>query len=183
MSIFQSSFWFFVTFLYKLSFAIGCSFAKDFCPCLLLFICKGLLSFLVLSYPFCFFYMFTKDRGRCLPVYLQRTAVLICCFVYKGPHSLSSAIHLQRTMALVLCVFILKGPLPCLCYSFAKDHCSCLVLFICKGPSSLSKATHLQRTAVLVLCYSFAKDRGTYFVPLVCRENCCSCYPFVVPAR
>ena len=55
----------------KLSFAIGYSFAKDFCPSLLLFICKGLLSILVLSCSFGFCYMFTKDRSPCLPVYLQ----------------------------------------------------------------------------------------------------------------
>ena len=135
--MFQSSFWFFITFLYKLSFAVGHSFAKDFCPCLLLFICEGLLSILILSYSFGFCYMFTKDRGRCLPVYLQRTAALFL-------------------------VLFTKDAVLILCYSFAKDHGPCVVVFIlkgplslslpfiCKRPLSLSGAIYLQRTVVLV---------------------------------
>ena len=124
----------------KLSFSIGYSFAKDFCPCLLLFICKELLSIL----GFC--YMFTKDHGPCLPVYLQRTTVFISHFVYKGPQSLSSAIHLQRTAVLVLRYSFSKDAVLVLCYLFAKDaalvlgylfakDCGpCLMLFICKRP-------------------------------------------------
>ena len=139
----------------KLPFAIRYSFAKDFCPCLLLLICKGLLSILVLSYSFGFCCMFTKGRGPSLPVYLQRTTVLISRFVYKGPQSLSSAIHLQRTNALVLWYSFSKNHCPCLCYSFAKDavlvwcylfakDCHpCLRLPTCKGPPSLSYVVHL----------------------------------------
>ena len=59
------------------------SFAKDRCPCLLLFICKGLLS---LSFG----YSFSKDFCPCLVL-----------FTFKGPRSLSSAIHLQKTAVLV----------------------------------------------------------------------------------
>ena len=111
-------------------------FAKDFCPCLLLFICKGLLSIFVLSCSYGFCYMFTKD------------AVFVHLFIYKGrcPYS---PFCLQRTAVLVFC------------YSFAKDHSPCVVvfilkgplslssLFICKGPLSLSGAIYLQRTSSL----------------------------------
>ena len=110
----------------KLSFSIGYSFAKDFCPCLLLFICKGLLSIL----GFC--YMFTKDRvlvylfiykGRCpyFPFYLQRTAVLVFCYSFAKDYSPCVA------------VFILKGRCPCLVLFICEGCCPCLRLFICKG--------------------------------------------------
>ena len=109
--------------------------------------------------------MFTKDCGPCLPVYLQRTAVLISRFVYKGPQSLSSAIHLQRTAALcwgihfqrtavlVFAIHLQRTAALVWCYLFAKDRCPCLRLFICKGLRYLSYVIHLQRTAVLILCH------------------------------
>ena len=80
----------------------------------LLYVHKGLRPCLPVS--------FAKDCCPYFPFCLRRTAVLVLClFIYKGLLSLSCAIHLQRTAALVLS------------YSFAKDHCPCLVLFICKG--------------------------------------------------
>ena len=163
----------------QIVFAIGHLFAKDFGPCLLLFICKGLLSVLVLSYSFGFCYMSTKD------------AVIIYLSIYKGrcpyfrfclqrTRSLLSAIHLQRITALVLwysfskdhcpflCYSFAKDLCPCICYSFAKDRCLCLVLFIGKGPP-LSEATHLQRTAILFLRYSFAKDHRPCLMLFICK--------------
>ena len=137
----------------KLSSAIGYSFAKDCCPCLLLFICKGPLSILILSYSFGFCYMFTKDRGPCLPVYLQRTLSLflvlftkdrslcLLLFICKRPRPLCCDIHLQRTAALVVAIHLQRT-------------------------LSLSGAIYLQRTAVLVLGYSFAKDRGPCLISL-----------------
>ena len=108
------------------------------CLCYWAFICKG---FLPLSFAihlqrttvhpciklFIWFlcYMFTKERGRCLPVYLQRTAVLISGFVYKG-----------RSPCLLL--FICKGPRP-LCCGIHSQRTAVLVF-----------AVHLKRTAVLV---------------------------------
>ena len=135
-------------------------------PCIKLFI--GFLLYDHKGPRSLFTCLFTKDRCPYFPFCLQRTAVHVFCYSFAKDHGPC------------VVVFILKGPL------------SLSLLFICKGPlslsgaiylqrtSSLSKATNLQRTAVLVLCYSFAKDLGTYFVPLVCRENCCSCYRFVV---
>ena len=110
----------------KLSSAIGYSFAKDCCRCLLLFNCKGLLSILVSSY------------SLVSAICSQRAAVLISRFVYNGSQSLSSAIHLQRTAVLVLWYSFSKDCCPCLCYSFAKDRCPFLVLLIWKGPLSLA---------------------------------------------
>ena len=143
ISIFQSSFWFFV---------LCYSFVKG-PPSLVSAICSQRTAVLV--------YLF----------YTQ-AAVLVTRFVYKGPRpclslfickgrslSLSFTIHLQMT-ALSLSFG----------YSFSNNFCPCLVLFTCKGPrpcpllfickrlQSLSSGIHLQRTAVLVLCYSFAKD-------------------------
>ena len=117
ISIFQSSFWFFITLLYKIVFCYSfvkgpLSLASAICPqrtavlvylfyiqrmlsllhvlltkdcgtCLLLFICKGLLSL-----SFC--YSIAKDRSP--------YPVLFTC---KELRSLSSAIHLQRAAVLV----------------------------------------------------------------------------------
>ena len=144
---------------------------------LLLFICKR-TSVLGVRY------LFTKDYGPSLPVLYTKAAVLITRFVYKGPRSLSFAIHLQRTVVLVFWLFIFKGLLSLssaiylqrivvlvLCYSFAKDCSPCLVVYICKGLLSLSCAICLQRTVVLVLSQKFAKYCGPCLVPLVCKET------------
>ena len=125
----------------------------------LLFICKR-TSVLGVRY------LFTKDCGPSLPILYTKAAVLITRFVYKGPWSMSFAIHLQRTAVLVFWLFIFKGLLSLssaiylqrttvlvLCYSFAKDCSPCLMLYICKGLLSLSSAIGLQRTVVLVLCH------------------------------
>ena len=126
---------------------------------LLLFICK-ITSILGIRY------LFTKDCVASLPVLYTKAAVLITRFVYKGPRSLSFAIHLQRTAVLVFWLFVFKGLLSSssaiylqrtavlvFCYSFAKDCSPCLVVYICKGLLSLSCAIRLQRTVVLVLCH------------------------------
>ena len=101
-----------------------------------------------------------------LPVYLQRTAVLISRFVYKGRlHSPCLLLFICKGHSPCVVVSILKGPLSLSLLFICKGRCPCLVLFICKGPLSLSraiylqrplslsKATHLQRTAVLVICF------------------------------
>ena len=128
--------------------------------------------------------LFTKDRSPCLLLFICKGPQPLCCGIHSQRTAvLSFAIHLQWTTVLVFAIHLQRTAVLVWCYLFAKDRHPCLMLFICKGLSSLSYVIHLQRTAVLFLCYSFAKDRGTYFVPLVCRENCCSCYPFIVPAR
>ena len=128
-----------------------CSSAKDYGPCLLLFIYKGLQS---LSFAI----HLQRTVSSSLAIHLQRTVAL------------SFAIHLQRTVVLAFChssakdcgpcllLFICKGRGHCLCYSSAKDCGPCLLPFICKGLRSLSFAIHLQRPVVLVFCYSSAKD-------------------------
>ena len=175
-------------------------------PCIKLFIwfCYMFTKDTVIIYLFSY-----KGRRHYFPFCLQMTAVLVFCCSFAKDHSPCAVAFILKGRCPFLCCSFAKDRCPCICYSFAKDHCPCLVLFICKGPllslsgaiylqrtvvlilcyssakdpPSLSYVIHLQRTAVLVLCYSFAKDRGTYFVPLVCRESCCSCYSFVVPAR
>ena len=137
-------------------------FTKDRSLCLLLFICKG-------------------PRPLCCGVHSQRTAVLFCFYLQRTAAPVF-AIHLQRTAVLVFAIHLQRTAVLVFAIHLQRTL-SLYLLFICKGLSSLSKATHMQRTAILVSHYSFAKDRGTYLVPLVCRENCCSCYPFIVPAR
>ena len=111
---------------------ISCySFAKDCCPCLLLLICKGLLS---LSFA----------------IDLQRTAVLVfLLFISNGLLSLSSAIYLQRTAVLVFCYSCAKDAVLVLCYPFAKDCNPCLVPLVCK------------QTAVLIFRFRPSKLRWT----------------------
>ena len=160
------------------------------CLCHWAFICKG---FLPLSsaihlqrttvHPciklFIWFLLYVhKGRGRCLPVYLQRTrcpyflfclqrtAVLVFCYSFAkdqrplccGIHSqrtavLVFAIHLQRTTVLVFAIDLQRTAFLVWCYLFAKDRRPCLRLPTCKRPPSLSYVTHLQRTAVLILCH------------------------------
>ena len=113
------------------------SFAKDCCPCLVLFICKGLLSL------------------SCA-IHLQRTAVLDFCYCSQRTVTLayrfqlqriavldsaclSTAMHLQRTASL----FHLK---------FTKDCSPCFLLFACKGLLSMFFAFCLQLIAVVVSC-------------------------------
>ena len=146
----------------KLSFAIGYSFAKDCCPCLLLFICKGLLSIFVLSYSFRFCYMFTK------------AAVLVYLFIYKGLMSLFPDL-LTKGCSPCLLLFICKGSRPCVVVFILKGLLSLSLLFICKGPLSLSGAIYLQRTAVLVLGYLFAKDRGPCLMLFICKGLLSTC--------
>ena len=124
---------------------------KGLCPCLSLFICKGLLS---LSFA----------------IHLQRTAVLVFwLFIFKGLLSLSGVIYLQRTAVLVLCYSFAKDCSPCgihlqrtavlvLCYLFSKDCGPCLVPLVCK------------ETTVLIFrfCPTIKMDcspRGTAFLP------------------
>ena len=117
---------------------------KDCCPCLLLFICKGLLSL-----SFC--HSIAKDCCPCLVLFTCKGLHLcLVLFTCKRLRSLSSGIHSQRTAVLVLC------------YSFAKDCGSCLWPLVCK------------ETAVLIFCFcpskikmdcSHSKAWGTAFLP------------------
>ena len=126
------------------------------CLCYWAFICKG---FLPLSFAihlqrttvhpciklFIWFLLYVhKGRGRCLHVYLQRTAVLISRFVYKGPRP-------------CLLLFICKGPRP-LCCGINSQRTAVLVFAIhLQRTNVLVFAIDLQRAAVLVCCYLFAK--------------------------
>ena len=144
------------TLLYNIVFCFWVIFCKDCCPCLFVFICKGLLSILVLSYSFGVCYMFTKDCSPCLLVYLQRTAALISLFC------------LQRTAVLVFCYSFAKDRGPCIVVFIFKGPLFLSLLFICKGLLSLCGAIYLQRIAVLVLGYSFTKDCGPCLMLFIC---------------
>ena len=65
ISIFQSSFWFFITLLIKSSYAIGYSFAKDVCPC-----------------PFVI-HLQRATVHPCIKLF-----ILFLLYVHKGPRSL-----------------------------------------------------------------------------------------------
>ena len=101
-------------------------FTKDRGPCLVLFICKGLLSLsfaihLQSTTVLVFCYSFAKDRCPCLVLFTCKgpRGPCLLLFICKRLRSLSGGIHLQRTAVLVLC------------YSFAKDSGPCLVPLVC----------------------------------------------------
>ena len=117
---------------------------KGLPPCLVLFICKGLLSksfaiHLQRTLPLSFCYSFAKDCCPCLVLFtckgLRPCLLLFNC--KKTAVLVYSGIHLQRTAVLVLC------------YSFAKDCSPCLVPLVCK------------ETAVLIFRFCPSKLRWT----------------------
>ena len=147
-------------------------FARDYCPCFLLFVCKGLLTLfpaicLQITAALFYRYMFVKD------------CALTSCYSLAEDCGLVSAFRLQRTGVLGFCYSFAKDCGPCLLlfickelrslsslfrtgvlviYLFANDCCSCFPLYVSKGFLPLFSTFRLQRTAVLVFRYLFAKD-------------------------
>ena len=91
---------------------------------------------------------------------LQRTTVLVSCYLFANDCCLCLQLCSQRTVALISCYSLAKDCGPCLPVSICKGLLSLFLRFVDKGLRSLFSAIHLQRTAVLDLCYSFTKKCG-----------------------
>ena len=171
--------------LYLLFICKGC------CPCLVLFICKG-------------------PSSLSKATHLQRTTILVLCysfakdcrpclmlFICKGLRYLFCAISLQRKLLFLLSICcpgkirwtttLAKHGETASLSGFVKMAVTQISTWDCRLSDKhlIVKYEELLFTHkhTGLLSQKITKDCGPCLVSLVCKENCCPCFPLVFPGK